>query len=309
MEASTSTKRQQEFERAQSALLTEYGVSFDERRIRLADPTLSVHVLECGAGDPTVFIHGSGMSAATWAPLLAELPTRRALCVDLPGFGLSDPCDYRGRTLPAHAVAQMTSILDALGLGRAPIVGTSLGAMWALCLAAHAPERVTSVLGLGVPAVSVPGVRADAFFRVVTTPVLGRVVTRIAAPPNVAATRRAMAKVLGPAALARTPDSFFVLVRAGMRMPAWSQAMWTHLNLAFDAGRQRTENILSDVELKRITATVLLIWGDNDVYGGPELGQPAMRVIANGRLEVMPGGHAPFLDDPQRCAALIAEAV
>lgn len=54
---------------------------------------------------------------------------------------------------------------------------------------------------------------------------------------------------VGPAALARTPDSFFVLVRAGMRMPAWSQAMWTHLNLAFDAGKQRPENILSDVEL------------------------------------------------------------
>jgi hypothetical protein len=34
-----------------------------------------------------------------------------------------------------------------------------------------------------------------------------------------------------------------------------------------------------------------------------------MRVIADGQLEVMPGGHAPFLDDPQRCAGLIAQAV
>ena len=284
-------------------------MSFTERRIRLGDPALSAHVLETGEGAPTVFIHGSGMSAATWAPLLAELPQRRALCVDLPGFGLSDPCDYRGRTLPAHAVAQMTSILDALELERAPIVGTSLGAMWALCLAAHAPDRVTSVVGLGVPAVSVPGVRADRFFRAATIPVVGRLVTRMPAPPNVGAVRRAMTQVLERRALERTPDSFFALVRAGMRMPGWSQAMSTHLNLAFRAGRQRPENILGDDQWRRISAPVLLIWGDQDVYGGPELAQPVLRSAQDARLEVMPGGHAPFLDDPQRCAALIAQSV
>lgn len=280
-------------------------MSFTERRVQLADPALSVHVLETGEGAPTVFVHGSGMSAATWAPLLAELPRGRALCVDLPGFGLSDPCDYRGRTLPVHAVAQMTSILDALELERAPIVGTSLGAMWALCLAAHSPDRVTSVAGLGVPAVSVPGVRADRFFHAATMPVVGQLVTRMPAPPNIGAVRRALAPVLERRALERTPDSFFALVRAGMRMPAWSQAMRTHLNLAFRSGRQRPENILSDDQWRRITAPVLLIWGDQDVYGGPELAEPVLRSAPNARLEVMPGGHAPFLDDPGGCATLI----
>ena len=146
-------------------------MSFTERRVRLGDPALSAHVLETGEGEPTVFIHGSGMSGATWAPLLAELPQRRALCVDLPGFGLSDPYDYRGRTLPAHAVAQMTSILDALELERAPIVGTSLGAMWALCLAAHAPERVTSVVGLGGASASIRDHRTLKMFRAILPPI------------------------------------------------------------------------------------------------------------------------------------------
>ena len=82
---------------------------------------------------PVLFVHGSGMSAATWTPLLARLRSRRAVAVDLPGFGLSDPYDYRGRSLRRHAVSQLSSILDALGLERAPIVGNSLGAMWALC--------------------------------------------------------------------------------------------------------------------------------------------------------------------------------
>ena len=260
-----------------------------------------------GAGAPVLFVHGSGMSAATWTPLLAHVRDRQALAVDLPGFGLSDAYDYRRRSLRRHAVAQMTSMLDALGLDRTPIVGTSLGAMWALCLALDAPDRVAAVVGLGVPAVVLPGVHADLFFRAMSTPGLGRLVARLPAPPNTAMTRRGMANAIGRPALARTPDAFFDVVLAGMRMPGWGLAMWTHLSLAFRAGRQLPENVFTDEELRRIAAPVLLIWGDRDIYGGPELAERALELMPDARLEVMPGGHAPFLDDPQRCAALVQE--
>ena len=81
--------------------------------------------------------------------------------------------------------------------------------------------------------------------------------------------------------------------------------MWSHLNLAFRAGRPRPGNHFSDDELRRITTPVLFIWGDEDVYGGPGIGRRACEVMPNAQLEVLPGGHAPFLDDPERCAALI----
>jgi pimeloyl-ACP methyl ester carboxylesterase len=180
----TSAAPASAFEDAQRRLLGEYGVVAEERMLALADPRLSAHVLEAGAGEPLLLIHGSGMSVATWAPLLPHLRDRRVIAVDLPGFGLSDDYDYRGRSLRAHAVAQMRSVLDALGLARAPIVGTSLGAMWAMCLALDRPERVTAVAGLGVPAVVFPGVHADFFFRIMTVPGLGRVVARAPAPPR-----------------------------------------------------------------------------------------------------------------------------
>lgn len=206
-----------------------------------------------------------------------------------------------------HAVAQLNSILDALGLQCAPIVGTSLGAMWALCLAVDEPRRVSAVVGLGVPAVALAGMRSDPFFRAMTLPGLGWLVARIPPPPTTATTRRAMAKVLGPGALERTPDAFFDVVRAGMRMPAWRQAMWTHLNLALRAGRQRPENVLTDDELRRIAAPVLLIWGADDIYGAPKIADRALQLIPNARIEVLPGGHAPFLNDPERCASLIEQ--
>ena len=96
-------------------------------------------------------------------------------------------------------------------------MGTSLGAMWALCMALEAPARVSAVVAIGMPAVALPGVRADPFFRLLTIPGLGRVASRILpAPKSVKATRRGMKGLVGQAALDKTPDAFFEVVSAGM---------------------------------------------------------------------------------------------
>jgi pimeloyl-ACP methyl ester carboxylesterase len=47
---------------------------------------------------------------------------------------------------------------------------------------------------------------------------------------------------------------------------------------------------------------------DDDVYGLPSIGERAVGIMPNARLEIVPGGgHAPFLDDPARCAALVEQ--
>jgi pimeloyl-ACP methyl ester carboxylesterase len=81
--------------------------------------------------------------------------------------------------------------------------------------------------------------------------------------------------------------------------------MRTHLNLAMRAGRPRPENVFTDDELRTIATPVRFVWGDGDVYGPPEIGQRAAQLMGDASVEVLPGGHAPFLDDPERCAALI----
>jgi 2-hydroxy-6-oxonona-2,4-dienedioate hydrolase len=294
------------FEEAERRLFAHYGLAAERGSLALRDPPVTIGVRECGTGAPVVFVHGSGMSGATWAPVLAHLPDRRCIAVDLPGFGLSDPYGYEGRSLRTEAVAQLTSVLAALGLERASFVGTSLGGMWALCLALDAPERVAAVVAVGMPAVGLPGLRADPFFRLMTIPGLGRVAARVIPPPkSVSQTRRGMKGVMGQAALDRTPDAFFAVVSAGMRMPGWRRAMWTHLNLALRAGRERSGNALTDAELRAIAAPVRFFWGEDDVYGAPEIGQRAAALLPDADVEVVPGNHAPFLDDPERCAALI----
>jgi pimeloyl-ACP methyl ester carboxylesterase len=294
----------QGLERAEAELFALYGVEPHSRTVRLADPDLRVRVLEAGTGAPVLLVHGSGMCAATWAAVLPHLGDRRVLAVDLPGFGLSDGYRYQ-RPLREEFAAQSRSLLDALELDRVTIAGTSLGGMWGLCCALAAPERVVSVVSFGVPAVALPGMRGNLFFRLMTTPVVGRLVSRAPAPRSAAAARKAMADAFGPKVTAQAPDAFYDVVRAGMAKPGWGDAMWTHLNLAMRAGRQRMENVLAPAELAGITAPVCFAWGDADVYGPPEIGRRAVEQMRNATLDVVPGGHAPFLDDPEHAAALV----
>ena len=295
------------FELAERRLFAACGVQVASRRVRLADPPVAVRVLEAGDGPPLVLVHGSGMSASTWAPLMPFLRTRRLIAFDLPGFGLSDAFDYGGRSLRAHAVAQLTSLLDALGLEQVPIVGTSLGGMWALCLALDAPERITALASLGVPAVALPGMHGDPFFTALSTPGLRQLAARIRSP-NVAMTRRTLARgVIGPRAAGQAPDGFFEVVHEGMRQPGFRTAMLSHMRLAMWLGRPRRENLLSETELRQLMVPVLMIWGDEDPYGGPEIGQRACALLPDAHLEVIPGRHAPFHDDPERSGALIDE--
>jgi len=295
------------FEKAERQLFAACALQIAPRRVRLADPPLAVRVLEVGEGPPLLLVHGSGMSASTWAPLMPHLPGHRLIAVDLPGFGLSDPYDYGARSLREHAVAQLISLPDALGLERVPIVGTSLGGMWALCLAVDAPQRVTAVASLGVPAIALPGMRGIPVFAALSTPGLRHVVVRMG-PSGVAMTRLALARgALGVRAAELAPEGFFETVHEGMRQPSFRTAMLSHLWLAMHMGRPRRENFLSEAELRAIAAPVLMIWGDDDPYGGAQIGRSATALIRDARLEVLPGRHAPFLDEPQRCGALIDE--
>jgi pimeloyl-ACP methyl ester carboxylesterase len=100
---------------------------------------------EYGEGErPIVLVHGLLMNRRMFerlGPALAERGNR-AVCVDLLGHGRSDqPHDLRLYSMPLFA-EQVVAVLDGLGLERAVVGGTSLGANVALELAARHPERV-----------------------------------------------------------------------------------------------------------------------------------------------------------------------
>jgi pimeloyl-ACP methyl ester carboxylesterase len=145
------------FRLTEDAAFARHGVTVAEHSLDLGGRT--VRVLESGDGPPIVLVPGDGAVAGAWAPLMAELPGHRVIVLDRPGAGLSGAFDRRAGDLRDQAVGLLTATLDALGLERVPIVGSSGGAAWALWTAIATPGRVGAVAALGMPGVCLPGVR------------------------------------------------------------------------------------------------------------------------------------------------------
>jgi pimeloyl-ACP methyl ester carboxylesterase len=120
--------------------------------------TSRLHVVQGGAGDPVVFLHGMGTSATTWNRCMELLQDRfTVVAPDLLGHGespvLDDPAEYtRDRTL-----IDLDDIVSELE--RPPVlVGHSLGGYLALAYAATRPDAVRGVVVLNTG----PGYRDDA---------------------------------------------------------------------------------------------------------------------------------------------------
>ncbi len=98
-------------------------------------------------GRPVVLVHAGIVDRHLWALVLRQLPEGvRAIAYDARGFGNST---WRPGRWSAHQ--DLLALLDALGLERADLVGSSAGAHTALEVAAVAPERVASVIALAPP--------------------------------------------------------------------------------------------------------------------------------------------------------------
>jgi pimeloyl-ACP methyl ester carboxylesterase len=106
--------------------------------------------LEEGRGVPAILLHGSslGSSADVFRRNLRPLSAGgvRAIAVDLPGFGKSDPAyDLSGGARNAFILRFM----DALGLERAALIGHSSSGGPAVNIALRNPDRVSHVIVLG----------------------------------------------------------------------------------------------------------------------------------------------------------------
>lgn len=114
---------------------------------------ISTAVSEHGSADgspPVLLLHGWAGSRRSFAALLPLLPASlRVLALDLRGHGDADkpPDGYDLPTLAADVVAA----LDALGIGRAVLVGASSGGYVAQQVAVAAPERVAGLVLAGAP--------------------------------------------------------------------------------------------------------------------------------------------------------------
>lgn len=105
----------------------------------------ALHHIEAGSGEALVLLHSGGMCHEEWKPQLpAFAKHHRTIAPDLPGHGASP---MRAARLSIGDCGRgVLDTLDALGIERAHLVGSSMGGATALWLAVHHPARVAKLV-------------------------------------------------------------------------------------------------------------------------------------------------------------------
>jgi 3-oxoadipate enol-lactonase len=240
-----------------------------------------------GTGRPLLLMHGLGYGRWGWEPLLEPLAEDfRVLFYDNRGIGDSDvpPGPYTARHLAEDAVA----VLDAAGVERADVVGTSLGGMAAQELALGFADRVDRLVLActtpgGLSAHPMPQQTVDLMLSAPTM------------PPEVAL-RRFIENALAPGAPEQLVERIYALRRANPFDPKGWHAQ-AAAGVAFDALERISE----------LEAPTLVVTGTEDVVVDPRNSELLAGRIPNARLERVPGGHLFFWEEPTRFVTLVKE--
>jgi pimeloyl-ACP methyl ester carboxylesterase len=108
-----------------------------------------IHVLDWeGEGPPAVMLHGGALTAHTWDYVAMALRDDfRLIALDMRGHGASDwASDYSIESYTTDVI----SVVDGLGIGRALLVGMSLGGTVACEFALRRPDRTESLVMVDV---------------------------------------------------------------------------------------------------------------------------------------------------------------
>jgi pimeloyl-ACP methyl ester carboxylesterase len=106
---------------------------------------LEISTLTMGSGPDVLLIHGLGAAKTSFFDTAAALShDYRVHCIDLPGFGFSSKpisAPYDAKFF-SHAIK---GLMDELDIGRAHIVGNSMGGKVAIDVALRWPDRVAGL--------------------------------------------------------------------------------------------------------------------------------------------------------------------
>ncbi|NXY94691.1 alpha/beta hydrolase [Streptomyces sp. BR123] len=239
----------------------------------------TTHVYRYGPADPAaeartpvVLIHGSGGCSAMW------YPNTPALSAERPVYALDTPGDP-GRSVqrepmwqPERAAQWLDEALDALGLDRVHLVGSSYGG-WLVINQAHLrPGRLASVTALDPGGLEKVGLR---FFVWIFASLFATFAPK--------ALRPALAKWL------EQP----VLVVPELRA-------WIHAGVKAFRIRRPAPLPLTEDELRSIRTPFYLIMGKRSLLLRPKVQlERVPRLISGARAEIIAQtGHGPSIDHP-----------
>jgi pimeloyl-ACP methyl ester carboxylesterase len=277
------------------------GVLFEDR---LPVGGYETRVLEVdGEGPPLLLLHGWSDSADTWLPVIDRLRRRgrRAVALDLPGFGTASRLSQSQEVLPQLDRFVRAALVRFSGGEGTVIVGNSLGGCMALRAAENEDLPIAGVIGLAPAGID-----------------LARWLTVIAREPVIRAVLGAPVPVPGALIRGVVAQLFRRLAFAdAQRAPRGSIANFcNHLGTraaaanAIEVGLRLRPEIAQPFRMDRVGCPVLLVWGDRDRMTPISGAEPILAGIEGARLERLHGyGHCPQLEAPDRVCELIEEFI
>lgn len=102
---------------------------------------------EAGEGPVLLLVHGAGVSADGWIPLMKRLSrTFRVIAPDTLGHGFTGRGDYNGGPPQPAMVNHLLALLDTLGEEKVILGGSSYGAMLAMLAYFQVKDRISRLI-------------------------------------------------------------------------------------------------------------------------------------------------------------------
>lgn len=246
------------------------------------------------SGPVVVLVPGSTLPLAVWEPLIEPLIAAgfRVLRYDLPGRGHSSPYREGRADLDAH-VGQIADLLDSLNLSEpVSLIGLASGCILAAAFAQSFRARVDKIVLIAPDGVAT---RFSPGERLVLAPLIGDLLLPLLASRL----------LLGRADRYSTAEPVRERVRELLRFvlrPA-------HFPAALLASVRQLPIHDGETWYRRIAESRVptrVIWGADDRITPTAASAQLARIFGSDAVFVLDGvGHLPFVEDPQRSAALV----
>lgn len=271
-----------------------------EHRLTLAGYETRALELE-GGGPPLLLLHGYSDSADTWRLLLDRLGRagRRAVALDLPGFGTCDPLDDDEAILPQLERFAAAAVEWLAPDGAAIVCGNSLGGCLALLLA----ER--EELGLaGVVPVAPAGLDMARWFALIEREPVLRAILAAPVPIPAPILHRVVGEVYKRLAFHR-PGAIEPLITSTFAAHFADRATTARL---MATGRRLIGELRDPFNLEAIACPVLLVWGRQDVMVFQTGAERVLDIVPESALVTIEDcGHCPQLEAPDRLSGLLLD--
>ncbi|MDT7705499.1 MAG: 2-hydroxy-6-oxonona-2,4-dienedioate hydrolase [Pseudonocardiales bacterium] len=254
------------------------GLEFTVRYVQVGE--WRTRVLETGAGEPLVLMHGTGGHIEAYSHNLVPLSQHfRVIAYEYPGHGWTTHTT-RDLELPDY-VAHLDGLLDALDVERAHLSGESLGGWLALKYAAAHPERVGRVL------LNTPG------GTMATPEVMERIRSLSQAAADDPSHERIKARLEWLMADPSSVTEELVDIRRTIyARPGFADSM-RHL-LCLQDPEIRARNLVTDAELAAVVGPAMVVWTSDDPSGPAAAGMAMADKMPDARFEVIKdAGHWP----------------